>query len=397
MPKLRFKTKVKLGAGAGTLMMLALPIAAHASTTATAPLATPTSSVSTTTNTLSTATGTTSLTAPVTSVLAPKAAGTTTVVTVPAPASTADAYAAKVDGLLAISHTHATASGSGTSSTADPLELGGPTPPASQFGGTQNGPGSTSSALLDTAPYAPANQFRLALTPWAVSNTQNTASAVSDIVLLDLGDQTTAQSASVRVLQSTSNAAWNPSASSANASSDGAIVKAGGPGGLDIDLLHAETNSSGTGHSYLLSINGNEIGSSDQVNGQCTLTIPGLLSLDCLTATGGVANNVISQAAGVVNVTLGGTPAGLHVGLIQSTSNAGTPATPAVSSGNGGQQNGGGNNGSGGSGSQAAKAGTGSLAFTGSNAFELLLAALLLGLIGSALVLATRRFRPTNA
>lgn len=396
MPKLRFKTKVKLGASAGTLMLLAFPIAAHASTTATSPLTTSTSGVSTTTKTLSTATGTTSLTAPVTSVLAPKTAGSTTTVTVPAPASTADAYAAKVDGLLAISHTHATASGSGTSSTADPLELGGPTPPAPQFGGTQNGPGSNSGALLDTAPYAPANQFRLALTPWTVSNTQNTASAVSDIVLLDLGDQTTAQSASVRVLQSTSNATWSPASSSADASSDGAIVKAGGPSGLNIDLLHAETNSSGTGHSYLLSINGNEIGSSDQVNGKCTLTVPGLLALDCLTATGGVANNVVSQAAGVVNVTLGGSPAGLHIGLIQSTSSAGTPATPAVSSGSSGQQNGGGN-GSAGSGSQAANAGTGSLAFTGSNAFELLLAALLLGLSGAALVLATRRFRTTPA
>ena len=379
-------------------MLLTFPIAAHASTTATAPLATPTSSVSTTTKTVSTAIGATSLTAPVATVLSPKAADTTTIVTVPAPASTADAYAAKVDGLLAVSHTNATASGSGTTSTANPLELGGPNPPASQFGGTQNGAGSNSNALLDTAPYAPANQFRLALTPWAVSNTQNTASAVSDIVLLDLGDQTTAQSASVRVLQSTSNATWNPSASSANASSDGAIVKAGGPGGLDIDLLHAETNSSGTGHSYLLSINGNEIGSSNQVNGACTLTIPGLLSLDCLTATGGVANNVISQAAGIVNVTLGGSPTGLHVGLIQSTSNAGTPAAPGVSAGNGGQQNGGGsNNGSGGSGSQAANAGSGSLAFTGSNALEFLLAALLLGLTGAALVLATRRFRTTTA
>ena len=381
-------------------MLTAFPLAAHASTTSTSPLPTsPTSSVSTTTKTVtsqvSSALPTTSLSAPVTSALAPKAAGTTTVVTVPAPASTADAYAAKVAGVIGISHTHASASGTGTSSTADPLELGGPNPPASQFGGTQNGPGSAHGALLDTGP---SSQFRLALTPWAVSNTDNTASAISDIVLLDLGDQTTAQSASVRVLQSTSNATWSPAESNANASSDGAIIKAGGPSGLDVDLLHAETNTNGQSHSYLLSINGNEIGSSDQVNGQCTLTIPGLLSLSCLTATGGVANSIVSQAAGVVSVTLGGSPAGLNIGLIQSSSSSGAATTPSVSSGNGGTGSGNGNNnGSAGSGSQAAKAGSGSLAFTGSNSFALLLAALFLGLCGAALVLVTRRTRTTVA
>lgn len=382
-------------------MLLAFPVTAHASTTTTSPLTSPTSSLSTATKTITSAlpAPTTSLTAPVTSVLAPKTAGTTDTVFVPAPTSTADAYAAKVDGIIAVSHTHASASGSGTSSTADPLELGGPTPPSSQFGGTQSGPGSTNGSLLDTSPSVPANELRLALTPWAVSNTANSASAVSDIVLLDLGDQTSAESASVRVLQSTSNATWSSDSSSANASSDGAIVKLGGPSGLDVDVLHAETNSSGKGHSYLLSINGNEIGSSDQVNGACTLTIPGLLSLDCLTASGGVANNILSQAAGVVSVTLGGTPAGLNIGLIQTTSNSGSSSThPSVGSGGGGNGgNNGGNNGSAGSGSQGAGAGSGALAFTGTDVFTILLVALLLGLSGAVLVWATRRLRVTPA
>lgn len=397
---IRFTTKLKLGAGAGSLMLLAFPVAAHASTSSSPLGSTPLTSVSSpvtqTVSGVTSTTGTSTLTAPITTALEPKAADTTPVVTVPAPGATADAYAAQVAGVVAISHTHASASGSGTSSTADPLEIGG-TPPASQFGGTENGPGQKTGNLLDTGP---SSQFRLALLPWGDSNSesagQNSASAISDVVLLDLGDQTTAQSASVRVLQSTSNATWNSSQSTASSSSDGAIIKAGGPSGLDIDLLHAETNSSGSGHSYLLSINGNEIGSSDQVNGQCTLTIPGLLSLDCLTATGGTASSVLTQTAGVLGVTVGGTSGPPTVGLIQATGSSGSAGIPSVSSASGGQQSSGGgqsNTGAAESASQPAATASGPLAFTGADVLGLLLAALALGLIGITLVWTARRFR----
>ena len=379
-------------------MVLSFPLAAHASTSTT-PLPTtsslttssaPTSSV--TTSVQSTASA---VTAPITQALAPKATTTDTssTVTTPAPAGTAEAYAAQVAGVIAVSHTSASASGSGTSSTANPLEIGGK-PPASQFGGTQNGPGSSGSALLDTGP---SSQFRLALLPWSAVNTQdggqNTASALSDIVLLDLGDQTTAQSASVRVLQSQSNATWNSASSSGNSSSDGAIIKAGGPSGLDIDLLHAETSSSGTGNSYLLSINGNQIGTSGQVNGQCTLTIPGLLSLNCLTASGGTANSITSAAAGVAEVVLGTPPAGLDIGLIQSKSSSGLAGPPSVSAGSGNQQgSSGGPTGNSGA-APAAAAGSGSLPFTGFDGLALTLAALLLSAVGGLLVWTTRRMR----
>jgi hypothetical protein len=429
--RIRLATKAKLGVGAGALTLLAFPLTAHAATTSSSTLPSPTASLSSSSpssstlssstlsspaSTLSSATNTASsllaspqpaptstVTAPVTSALAPRAADSTSTATVPAPGATADAYAAQVAGVVAISHTHASASGSGTSSTADPVEIGG-NPPASQFGGTESGPGNQSGSLVDTGP---SSQFRLALAPWADSNTQNSASAISDIVLLDLGDQSTAQSASVRVLQSTSNATWSPSQSSANSSSDGAIITAGGPSGLYIDVLHAETNSSGAGQSYLVSINGNEIGSSSQVNGQCTLTIPSLLSLDCLTATGGTAGNIASQAAGVLDVTLGGTPAGANIGLIQASNSSGSPATPSVSSSSGGAQGSGsgGGQGSGGGGSagspgpaaasasQPATAASASLPFTGADIVVFLLTALALGLAGAALVWAARRFR----
>lgn len=391
--------KVKVGAVVGAAVVLSFPLAAHASTSTTTPLPTTssltTSSLTTTSATTSVQSTATAVTAPVTQTLAPKAttSDTSSTMTTPAPAGTADAYAAQVAGVIAVSHTSASASGSGTSSTANPLEIGG-NPPASQFGGTQNGPGSSGTALLDTGP---SNQFRLALAPWSAVDTQdggqNTASALSDIVLLDLGDQTSTQSASVRVLQSQSNATWNSSSSSGSSSSDGAIIKAGGPNGLNIDLLHAETSSDGTGNSYLVSINGTQIGTSGQVNGKCAISIPGLLSLNCLTASGGTANSITSAAAGVAEVVLGTPPAGLDIGLIQSKSSAGPAGSPSVISDNGNQQGGSSGGPTGTSGTAPAAGGSGSLAFTGFDGLALALAGLLLAAVGGLLVWTTRRMR----
>ncbi|HVA73778.1 MAG TPA: hypothetical protein VNF71_04360 [Acidimicrobiales bacterium] len=388
---------MKLGAAVGTVVILSFPLAAQASTSSssTAPLApVATSGVTTATKTVSGGT----LTAPLTQALAPKASSQTVqTVTTPAPTGSAEAYAAEVAGIVGISHTNASASSTGTSSSANALELAGK-PPAPQFGGSQNGAGTSSNDLLDTGPNS---QFRLELTPWSATNTesggQNNASAIADIVVLDLGDQTTAESASLRLLQSTSNASWNSSASSGNSSSDGAILTLGGPSGLNIDLLHADANSNGTGSSYLLSVNGTEIGSSGQVNGQCTLTIPALLSLDCLTASGGTANGVTSEASGVLSVVLGTPPAGATVGLIQSSTSSGSAGMPSVSSGNGasssGNSAGGQPSNSGNAAPAAATASSGALAFTGVRVLTLLLAALLLGLLGAFLVWTTRRLR----
>lgn len=395
-----FTNRVKLGGLLGAVVVLALPLAAQASTstTQTSPLAgVSTSKVTSTVAAVPVG----SLTAPLTGTTAPKTSGTETdpMVTAPAPAGSAEAYAANVAGIVGISHTSASASGTGTSSTADPLELAGK-PPATQFGGTQNGPGQNSNALVDTGP---SSQFRLAITPWSVTNKesdgQNTASGIADILILDLGDQTTAESASLRLLQSTSDASWNSTSSSGSATSDGAILTLGGPSGLDVDLLHAEAHSSGKGNSYLLSVNGTEIGSSDQANGQCAVSLPPLVTLDCLTASGGAANGVASEASGVLSVILGSPPAGADIGLIQTKTSG---SAPSVSSDNGvqqgstgGQTGGAGGGQGGGAAGQPSGSGTGSgaLAFTGSNVVTYLLAALMLGLLGAFLVWTTRRLQ----
>lgn len=327
-------------------------------------------------------------------------------VTQPAPPGSSEAYAAQVGDVAAISHTKASASSSGESATADPLELGG-NPPAAAFGGTESGnsDGSNSGALLDTGkqPFG-----RLALTPWSTTNSHsasgNSASGLADIVWLDLGDPSTQQSASLRVLQSESNAQWTPDASTGNASADGAILDLGGPNGLAVDVLHSETSSSGAGSSYLLSINGNQIGTSGQAGGKCSVTLPGVLSLDCLTASGGTGTTgVLSSAAGVASATVGPATSGLTAALIQSkgtsakapaavtpaaTSPAsGAPATapaaaaPAASAPAAAAP------------ASAAPAASSRLPFTGANVGFLVGAALLLGGAGAGIVLVSRRPR----
>jgi len=238
----------------------------------------------------------------------------------------------------------------------------------------------------------PPNQFRLAITPWSdtnhVTDTQTTSSAMSQILYLDLGDPSTSQSVNLSVLQSKSDASWTSAKSTGSSSSDGAILNAGGGasnGGLTVDLLHADANSDGTQSSYLLSINGNEIGSSSQINGACVINIPSLLSLSCVTATGGVG----SSAAEVVKTIVLPGANQIQGDLINATGQS-SNGGPSVSSGNGGQT---GNNHPANNGNGAAKASSGALAFTGLDVAGLVGLALALGLGGVGLVWWSRRSR----
>jgi hypothetical protein len=320
--------RVSWGAALAAGLVLGVPMAAEAATPTSSPPTTPTApsapEVPSAPSTLS-APAPTSTTQSSTGSSATHSSDTTST---QAPPGSGEADAARVDDTVAVSHTKASASGSGASSTADPLELGGSNPPAPQFGGTQTGAGpSQSGALFDTGP---SSQFRLALTPWQTTNTQsasgNRASGLADVVLLDLGDPTTSQSAYVRVLQSQSNATWTPGKSTGSSSSDGAVVNLGGPSGLTLDVLHSEATSSGTGNSYLISVNGTQIGSSSQANGQCVINVPPLLALSCLTASGGTAGQVTTAAAKVLTFTLGSGAQSLTAGAIESNSSSGVAA-----------------------------------------------------------------------
>ena len=68
-------------------------------------------------------------------------------------------------------------------------------------------------------------------------------------------------------------------------------------------LLHSEVGDSGAGHSYLLGLNGTELGTDDQLGAGCGLRrAGGVASLSGLTASGGLANNLTSGAAEVLGV-----------------------------------------------------------------------------------------------
>lgn len=311
--------------------------------------------------------------------------------TTPAPASKAEGYAVQVQGVLAVSHTKSSASGSGTSSTANALELGA-APPASQFGGTQNGNGSSSGDLIKVNP---SDQFLLAVTPWSATNSEtssgSSASGIADILVLDLGTAGSSQSASLRVLQSESNSTWTPSSSTANGSTDGAILNLGGKSGLTVDLLHSETSSSGKGSSYLVSVNGNQIGTSGQAAGKCVLAIPALLKLECLTASGGVAGLTTTATSGVAKATVGSGSNSLTGALFQSSSSLGASAklaakshpastAPAKSAAPA---------------APAAAPASSRLAFTGMDVAALLAVALLLIVMGG--LISTRSRRPVRA
>jgi LPXTG-motif cell wall-anchored protein len=93
-------------------------------------------------------------------------------------------------------------------------------------------------------------------------------------------------------------------------------------------LLHSEVGYSGTGHSYLLGLNGTEIGTDDQLGKGCALDAAGLASLTCLTASGGLANGLTTGAAEVLGVK---TALGLNpVAAFSTAASSGAGSTPLI-------------------------------------------------------------------
>lgn len=237
-----------------------------------------------------------------------------------APPGSAEAVAVQVPGVISVSHTQATAGSGDASSTANVLELGGAVPD-SRLGGSQQGEGTNSGNILDTGA-TPLGQVQVA--PWeATAHTgadQRSASGKAAVARVSVIDSSTAH---LDVLQSQSTATHTSTKSTGSSSTDGAVLTLGDA--LRIVLLHSEANSEGTGTSYLVGINGNNIGTSDQANGACAINADPLLTLLCLTASGG--NGL--AAASVADVGLGG---GALTGTAFGTkaSSAAAPAAPAT-------------------------------------------------------------------
>ena len=219
----------------------------------------------------------------------------------PAPPAIASGVAAQVGSLVDVSRTGATADSGTGSSEASVVRLA--EEPVLGLGGSQQGDGSASGSLLDTQSSLPA---RVQLAPWAASasgtgTTTRQAHSSAAVARADVPDI-----AHAGVLTSDSQATHTDQKSSGTAITEG--FQLGILDAIRLVLLHSEVSSEGGGHSYLVGINGTEIGTDDQLGASplCALSAPGLLSLSCLSASGGdsgAAGGVVDAASQVLEIT----------------------------------------------------------------------------------------------
>src|SRR3954449_10037914 len=244
--------------------------------------------------------------------------GTTSTITTttPAPPGDSSAVAAEVGGILTVGKTSAHAAGSGSGAHADAVDLLG----QRISGGDQTKPGSRAGNIIGTGD-TPLGDAEVA--PWSAKVTETGTSSTSEAEAA-LAHVNLADAFEVWILHSQSKASWTADKSSGDSFSDGAEVSA--LGALDVKVLHSEAHSGAKGKSDLVVINGNEIGSSDQVDGQCEIPADPLIHLLCLTADGGTSSTGVTTSDGtVISVDIGG---GQLPGTVSSSSTKGGKAQP---------------------------------------------------------------------
>jgi len=236
-----------------------------------------------------------------------------------APPGHASAVAAEIENIIAIARTEATAGPQGHEATANALELGG-NAPSKEFGGKQSGKGNSKGHLIDTED----TEFgRVEVTPWSADVDDRSAVGRAALARLKVAD-----AARIDVLQSESKATYDGSTSTGSSSSDGAVTNIGGEEGLTIVVLHAEATSEGKSASYLLAINDNKIGTSEEANGACLVEVPSLVVINCLTASGGEAGAPPTELQATVLSAIVGGDEGLAAQVVNATGTgaAGAPA-----------------------------------------------------------------------
>ena len=208
--------------------------------------------------------------------------------------------AAQVGSLIDVSRTGATADSGTASSEASVIRL--TEHPLLGLGGSQQGDGQTGGSLLDTQSSLPA---RVQVAPWQASasgsgSSTRQARSSAAVARADVPDI-----AQAGVLTSDSEASHTDQKSSGTAITEG--FQLGILDAIRLVLLHSEVSSESGGHSYLVGLNGTEIGTDDQLGASplCALDAPGLLALSCLSASGGSgsAGSVGDAAAQVAQVT----------------------------------------------------------------------------------------------
>ena len=216
-------------------------------------------------------------------------------ITTPAPPSKASAVAAQVGSLLDISKTDAAANREGAESRASVLRLGGQT--LLGLGGEQKGEGETGGALLDTGKALPA---QVELAPWKAAAGKDGATRTSKASAA-LARARLDKVLSLKVLSSESEAAHTDAKSTGTAISDGVDLEL--LDAIRVVLLHSEVSSEGKGRSYLVGLNDTQIGTADQLGKVCSLELPSIAALSCLTADGGAAGPVTNASTDVATVT----------------------------------------------------------------------------------------------
>ncbi len=206
----------------------------------------------------------------------------------PAPPASATATALSVADIVDVSTTGAQAGTDTSSAQATVVALGGE--PLLGLGGTQSGPGTSGGALLDTGSALPA---QVQVAPWEATASQ------SDTERSSRGSAAAARAdvpgvLDVDVLESESRATHTDGRSTGEGFSTG--FKLGLLDILRIMLFHSEVSSEGEGSSFLVGLNGTEIGSDEQLSGICALVAHPLLAVSCLDVAGGMGGGAAEVA-----------------------------------------------------------------------------------------------------
>ena len=185
-----------------------------------------------------------------------------------APAGTATATAAQVTNLVGISTTGATADSNTAGAQAAVINLGGQ--PLLGTGGAQTSEGESGGALLDTGTAVPAH---VQLAPWHAAAKGSPSSAHrSSSASAALARAEAPGVAKLGVLTADSQADHQTAQSTALSTSNAVDLSLADV--ANIVLLHSEAGASGTGHSYLVGLNGTELGTDDQLGPSCALDAP---------------------------------------------------------------------------------------------------------------------------
>lgn len=235
-----------------------------------------------------------------------------------APIGSASSTAAQIGSLAGVSTTGATADGTSADAEASVIEVGGE--PLLGTGGSQAATGQSGGALVDTGSTLPA---QVELAPWQASASGSAADSTrSSTASAAVARAAVPDVAEVGVLQSESSAEHRSTRSTGAGSSDAADVAVADVARLV--LLHSEVTSEGRGHSYLVGLNGTEIGTDEQLGGLCAVEAGELVALSCLKASGGLAGGLLGGNAEVLGVTSPVVAALDPVSAFSTTASSGT-------------------------------------------------------------------------